>query len=113
MNGFYLFGTIFVIVDIYTKIYLLMFFINKKVSIRSVKYKKRKKVFNILSAFIIAVFFSISIGLKKEVFLQNSSKYLKHFYQYEVNEIVILSFIISIIVITGYTTKSKRWKKLD
>ena len=113
INQFYFFAVIYGIIDIYTKIYLLMYFINKKSYLRSVKFKKRKKMFNSISAVIIAIFFSISISLKKEILEKaNISENLKH-YQYELNEIVILATIISIFVIAGYTTKSNRWKKLD
>ena len=113
INEFYFFAVIYGVIDVYTKIYLLMYFINKKSTSRSVKIKRRKKTFNIVSSLIIAVFFSISIGLKREILGNTSSQFYYKSYQYELNEIVILAIIISLFTIAGYVTKSKRWKKLD
>jgi predicted membrane protein len=113
INEFYFFAVIYGIIDVYTKIYLLIYFINKKSMFRSVKFKKRKKTFNIVSALVIAVFFSISIGLKREILGNTSSQSYYKSYKYELNEIVILAIIISLFAIAGYVTKSKRWKKLD
>jgi len=113
INEFYFFAVIYGIIDIYTKIYLLMYFINKKATSRSVKFKRRKKTFSVVSALLIAVFFSISIGLKKEMLGNTSSQLYYKSYQYELNEIVILAIIISMFAIAGYVTKNKRWNKLD
>jgi len=111
VNEFYFFAVIYGIIDVYTKIYLLMYFINKKSTSRSVKFKRRKKTFNVASAIVIAVFFSISIGLKREILGSTSSEFYYKSYQYELNEIAILAIIISLFAIAGYVTKSKRWKK--
>jgi hypothetical protein len=113
INKFYFFAVVFAVIDIYTKIYLLMYFINKKSIFRSVQFKRRKKVINILGALVVAIFFSVSIGLKKEIIEISSKSGSYSFYKYELNEIITLAIIICIFTIAGYVTKSKRWKKLD
>ena len=113
INEFYFFTVIYAVIDVYTKIYLLMYYINNKSISRSIKFKKRKKIYNIAGALIVATFFSISIGLKKEIELVRYNSKLNDIYKYEMNEIIILAIIICIFTIAGYITESKRWKKLD
>lgn len=109
----YFFSIVYGVIDIYTKIYLLMFFINKKQTERSVKFKKRKKMFNVYAALTISIFISILLVFEKVILEKTNSITNSEIYKYELNEIVVLAMIISIFGIAGYVTKSKRWNKLD
>lgn len=109
----YFFSIIYGVIDIYTKIYLLMFFINRKQVNRSVKFRKRKKIFNSCAALIISIFISILLVLEKVRLEKIKLQITNTIYKYELNEIVVLALIISIFGIAGYVTKSNRWNKLD
>lgn len=110
-NQFYFLAIIYAIIDTYLKVYLMVYYINSKKIYRSKVFKKRSKGFKIVSWATITMFVSVFFALKKELKGPESAEAFFPEIKYEISEILVLTFTVTIFAIAGYITKSKKWNK--
>lgn len=104
-RGLFLLSVVFLILDIFIKLKLFIFLINKEKSIKKLSFKKEEAFMKFLGVGIISCMTSIMYLLNTRVgFKINTNKILM-----VQNELAIISIIVTVFLISGYVVKSKKW----
>jgi len=104
-NKLYFLAVIVALIDVYTKVYILIFYINKKEIYRTKNFNRKTKKRKILEVGVVTFFLSIGLVLLKG----NQNKISGINISGQINETVLLGLIVTLFSVAGYIIKSKRW----
>lgn len=105
INKLFFLAIMVALIDVFAKIYILIFYINKKEIYRTKSFNRKtifKKIIEVIS---ITIFLSIGLVLIKNNNTDGNIIEIRG----EISESVLLAIVITLFSVAGYVTKSKRW----
>lgn len=104
-EGYFLLALIFLTIDVLVKFELFLFLTNKNIIKKKDPFKKKQMIKKIFSIFFVALGVGISY-----VFYEKKVK--TEMFEYKHNmDMLIISTIVTLFIISGYVIKSKKWKQ--
>lgn len=104
-EGYFLLALIFLTIDVLVKFELFLFLTNKNIIKKKDPFKKKQMIKKITSIFVVALGIGISY-----VFYEKKVK--TEMFEYKHNmDMLIISTIVTLFIISGYVIKSKKWKQ--
>lgn len=104
-EGYFLLALIFLTIDVLVKFKLFLFLTNKNIIKKKDPFKKKQMIKKISSIIVVALGVGISY-----VFYEKKVK--TEMFEYKHNmDMLIISTIVTLFIISGYVIKSKKWKQ--